>query len=428
MVMVLWSLLLAVGHCCTRMGSFPRIIKNFAREGVPTQSDTSGNRLANLAIDGKDDTWSQTVSYGSNAWWKLTLERSHLIDEIRIWSGERNAYLWGASIYIDGVLVGVFRENIKHPIILSFSNLYVAGSSIKIVGGSYALLLAEVQVYGDEICQDRINIAGLGRATQSDTYKGRVASNAIDGNTNGFITGTQSHTLTERSGQAWWKVTFVKPHLICGVVIYNRMDCCQERLSGFSVYVGETEFGKVQFLDGKGSYSFWKKAKTSDTVTVTGGDSYLHMAEVEVFECPCENIAGDGLATQIDVNKQRVAALAIDGNIDGDSVPFGGSVTHTESKGSGAWWKLTFPESRLISEIIIYNRQNCCSERINDVSIYVEDTLIGIVEYEHGKLAYKFSNIGMMGDTVTVVGGESYLELAEVLIFQESNCRVLGDL
>src|SRR5262249_55935006 len=80
------------------------------------------------------------------------------------------------------------------------------------------------------------NLALGKTATQSSTAFGGDAARAVDGNVDGdFFAG--SVTSTEHEAQAWWQVDLGAMTDIGEVVIYNRTDCCSERLADFDVLV-----------------------------------------------------------------------------------------------------------------------------------------------------------------------------------------------
>lgn len=91
------------------------------------------------------------------------------------------------------------------------------------------LTMSEVQVFSNAI-----NIAPSGKATQSSNYPNSPASKAIDGNHNGSFT-TCSCT-TEQLG-AWWELDLGKSVDIDSVAVWNRTDCCPERLDNISIEI-----------------------------------------------------------------------------------------------------------------------------------------------------------------------------------------------
>lgn len=76
-------------------------------------------------------------------------------------------------------------------------------------------------------------------ATQSSSYEGTdsyVARRAVDGDTNGGAsTGSVSITNSEQS--AWWQVDLGSEKLIQKIHIFNRTDCCKNRLSHYRVSI-----------------------------------------------------------------------------------------------------------------------------------------------------------------------------------------------
>ena len=74
------------------------------------------------------------------------------------------------------------------------------------------------------------------------------------------------------------------------------------------------------------------------------------------------NIARQGVATQTrkySLKAKGFAAYAIDGNTDGIFAK--GSCMHTEPV-SDPWWKVTFMDDILVTDVIITNRADCCGE------------------------------------------------------------------
>jgi len=95
------------------------------------------------------------------------------------------------------------------------------------------LTISEVQVFSAGK-----NIARTGKATQSSVGYSSPASKAIDGNRNGSFASC-SCTASERN--AWWEVDLGGEFAISSVAVWNRTDCCPERLDNLS----------IQILDGK---------------------------------------------------------------------------------------------------------------------------------------------------------------------------------
>ncbi|KAM6910476.1 uncharacterized protein FYW49_012415 [Xenentodon cancila] len=86
------------------------------------------------------------------------------------------------------------------------------------------------------------------------------------------------------------------------------------------------------------------------------------------------NVALLGKATQSDQIDSGLAAAdyAIDGNREPDSRK--GSCSHTDAH-TNPWWRVDLLESHIISSVIITNRGDCCSERLNGLEIYIGNSL-----------------------------------------------------
>lgn len=135
------------------------------------------------------------------------------------------------------------------------------------------------------------NIA-LGKpATQSSDHSDGThnAGKAVDGNLSTF-----SHT-DNINVDAWWKVDLEQSYSISRITIYNRQDCCQERLTNFYVqligadrntvlaqkYIGSPVGESITLTD-------WPQEVLAAYVKILmkKRDSpvlYLHMAEVQVY-------------------------------------------------------------------------------------------------------------------------------------------------
>ena len=76
-----------------------------------------------------------------------------------------------------------------------------------------------------------LDIAYKHTATQSSIAYGGDPSRAVDGNTSGVF-GNASVTHTNDEVNPWWQVQLSGSRPVSYVTIYNRTDCCNDRLSG----------------------------------------------------------------------------------------------------------------------------------------------------------------------------------------------------
>ena len=133
-------------------------------------------------------------------------------------------------------------------------------------------------------------------ATQSSTNFGGSAVRAIDGNTVGA---QNSVTHTNMESQPWLDIDLGEVSDVTSVTVWNRTDCCRERLKDFHVLISETPFAAGSTLTSNlgnpaiSSY-FHSGELTGDSATVPlvgsgryvrvqlQGSDFLSLAEVSV--------------------------------------------------------------------------------------------------------------------------------------------------
>ncbi|WP_317197644.1 carbohydrate-binding protein [Neotamlana laminarinivorans] len=163
------------------------------------------------------------------------------------------------------------------------SDLYVV-----FTGSSGYLLDIDSFTLSGNSSSSSTNLALEGTAEQSSTGYGGVASRAIDGNTSGvWNQNSVTHSATNEY-QSWWQVRLANDTNIEEIVIWNRTNCCMDRLSNFDVFVYNVAGNQV--------YKTTITETPTPSVTInTGGvfgnrvrvklkDSQpLSLAEVQVF-------------------------------------------------------------------------------------------------------------------------------------------------
>jgi hypothetical protein len=133
-------------------------------------------------------------------------------------------------------------------------------------------------------------------ASQSSIAFDAPASRAVDGNTSGnWSNNSVTHTNFEH--QPWWQVDLGSVQQIGAVILWNRTDCCSERLSNFYVLVSDNPFSSADLTAtinqaGVSNYYTADSVGTSKEIGVyrsgryvrvqLAGDNYLSLAEVEV--------------------------------------------------------------------------------------------------------------------------------------------------
>ncbi|RUS73293.1 hypothetical protein EGW08_018942, partial [Elysia chlorotica] len=128
------------------------------------------------------------------------------------------------------------------------------------------------------------------------------------------------------------------------------------------------------------------------------------------------------------------ASNAVDGRTD-DPNKAGHTCTHTDHKGSHGWWELEFSRPVDISSFLIYNRFDCCQERLEKFKLTVKpgsstDTPYIYTEPGDRKLTYEVVPyppirfpVRELRFDVDNQGTNVILTLCEVFVFGESHCQ-----
>jgi len=145
----------------------------------------------------------------------------------------------------------------------------------------------------DGLFSGKLNVAKGKKATQSSESHGGKAYRAVDGNTSG-IWSKNSVTHTSSQCDQWWEVDLNGVYDVEYIAIYNRLDCCQERLTNFIVELLSTDAsGKpvaVEDVEHNGPAKpvtlihFESSEKGSKVRIQLKGCGYLSLAEVEVYD------------------------------------------------------------------------------------------------------------------------------------------------
>ncbi len=131
-----------------------------------------------------------------------------------------------------------------------------------------------------------INIAQGKPATQSSNLNGTyLAPNAVDGNTDGNILNlSTSHTNNEL--QAWWQVDLQGVYFIDTITLWNRTDCCSDRLSNFDVLTSQDGLTWTTFYypgTAPTTTNFAINANARYVKVQLRGTNALQLAEVQVW-------------------------------------------------------------------------------------------------------------------------------------------------
>jgi hypothetical protein len=224
------------------------------------------------------------------------------------------------------------------------------------------------------------------------------------------------------------------------VKLWNRVDCCQDRLSNFYILVSDTPFASTNLtttLNQSGVSSYYTAGAAGATLTQSinrsgryvrvqlTGTNYLSLAEVEVFGSA--NLAASGAATQSSdyPSPGYTADKAINGSF--------ADVTHTQLE-SQPWWQVDLGSVRPLGTVRLWNRGDCCQDRLSNFYVFVSDNPFqstsltqtqnqaGVVSYyitgQAGSPSVINMNYGQTGRYVRVqLAGSNYLSLTEVQVW-----------
>jgi len=144
------------------------------------------------------------------------------------------------------------------------------------------------------------NVAVGKAAVQSSTFAiSSTANKAVDGNTDGnFNNGSIMHSLYEM--KPWWQVDLGATVSVSSIEIWNRTDCCLERLNDYWVFVSNTPFlasdTPETLATRAGTWNNHQTVQPNPSSVISAGGAqgryvrvqlsgwnYLNMAEVKVM-------------------------------------------------------------------------------------------------------------------------------------------------
>jgi len=267
------------------------VYSNIAHMGIASTSNSKPSSKPELAIDGKNTGFKWKKGY-----WQVSFAHQvHFIRNIKLKFGgngklcndmtlevldasDEVVFTTGPNIHCTGAAGGQ-------------ANVYVGmeGYSVRVTNKKKREMnLIEAQVFG----YMKVNLAFNGLASQSSIGYSGAATRGNDGNTDGNWSGASvTHTANER--QPWWKVDLGGSFPIHTVKLYNRIDCCEARLSGFQVQLLDSEGSVVASKDYDNRmiitnsmtmiFDDIKASQVKVLLKDTGVDRVLSLAEVEVF-------------------------------------------------------------------------------------------------------------------------------------------------
>ncbi|XP_063681935.1 fucolectin-7-like [Bolinopsis microptera] len=130
------------------------------------------------------------------------------------------------------------------------------------------------------------NMLTIASAEMKNHYGPYPPSNLMDGDLNNF-----AHTLEAEDGM-WMRVNLETQSSVTKVIIYNRQNCCQERIVGASVFIKTgneqvTDCGKISSEES--TYTFDCEGDGNIVeISQEGTVGDWNIAEIEVYGTPAK--------------------------------------------------------------------------------------------------------------------------------------------
>ncbi|MCX5745472.1 MAG: discoidin domain-containing protein [Proteobacteria bacterium] len=398
---------------------------NLARRGIARQSSVVLGAGADRAIDGNPDgNWlGNSVTHtnaGPNQWLELDLRSVQAVGTIAVMNRTDCCAARAAGVRV--ALSNTPCDVPNQPAIAfgtltgeSVTRLDVSGAAGRYVclrqDGPDALSVAEIQVFAPGL----EHLPASARA--STTAFGAVAARVLDGESSGLWTrGAMFHSGANADGTPsdsapWLEIDLKEPTPIGDVVIYNRTDCCTDRLAEARVELSldpcdlpTRRLLREELVPSIGRVKAMNTWTHRYSVTVAGTVAartqldfieapraryvcvrhdrrqFLTIAEVEVHAgVAADNLARRGTATQSTTVLGASAERAIDGWTDGTWGS--GSITHSDSL-AGQWWQVDLGREEQVRAIAVWNRTDCCSERLNGAVVQLTNEVCAKPEAE----------------------------------------------
>ncbi|XP_056608909.1 uncharacterized protein LOC130426255 [Triplophysa dalaica] len=280
------------------------------------------------------------------------------------------------------------------------------------------------------------NSARLGVSSQSSDFDSFFSSYAVDGR-------LDSYTHTNGDTDPWWRVDLLNVYKVNRVLITNKnSDYYYTRINGAVIRVGNNSqdfysnpiCAVISTIPSGATETFYCGGMKGRYVHIhiPGDGKILTVREIEVYGFIAGNVALDGVATQSSTYEDWSADRGIDGNR--GLVEQNTSCTETAPGNNDPWWRLDLHDVYCVNRVVITNRFDCCSERLNGAEIHIGNSLenngnnnplcAAIPGIPVGQ-SWTFPCGGMVGRYVNVFlpGNQKILNLCEVEVYVEDICK-----
>ena len=382
-----------------------------------SQSTTLGGFAASLAVNGLTGDFTHTDQSDVNPSWTVDfgqmfnlqgfeiLNRGdgccpHRLQDITITVRDQSdAVVFTSALLNPGNALG------GPPRLQGVFPLDLAGRKVTITrtanpGEEGVLSLGEVRIFGYD---PPVTIPAYGcgtnlthvsfptrRVTQSTEYGGYPAVNAVNGNY--YDGGDFTHTQGGGDPNPYWAVDFGALVNLERLTIFNRYQCCPERLSDVTIRVLDGDGDVVwtspvlnpgNVLGGPAKLDVTIPLGLSARIVVISlpPNGVLSMAEVDIFGSTIVPPPVPALAAGSNLTHVGFPTLCVRQSIDWTAYPAGnalngdyfGDFTHTLGGDPNPSWTVDFNALVHLERITMFNRSGCCPERLSDVTVTLMD-------------------------------------------------------
>lgn len=258
--------------------------------------------------------------------------------------------------------------------------------------------------------------------SNNNVAKGKTATSSTkytnDQNPNNLLDGSlvaRPHPQGFTSGRAsgdWVLINLGSDHLIDHCVIYNRSDCCGNRLIDATLSLldaSQKEFQSKKITEGTSSVKVSFQSMSTRFVELqmpSSGDHYINISQIVCYDVTGKNVSQEKTVTASSkyTNEQNPNSLT-DGSLIARPYPSG----FTSKNPTGDWVRINLGNDYQIDKCVIYNRSDCCGNRINGASLRLLDKSESLLTAK--KIEGQGSSVEVDFANAEKFQGISYLEL-----------------
>ncbi|NBX18996.1 MAG: hypothetical protein EBR09_16735, partial [Proteobacteria bacterium] len=198
----------------------------------------------------------------------------------------------------------------------------------------------------------------------------------VDGDTS--VTAPLAHTAS--TAMDWMMIDLGQTGFVNHVQIFNRLDCCEQRINNFEVRVGySSEFwnnpacvtGGAWFSDVKNFSCVLNGRYVSIRIMTSGGGLWLNLRELQVYGLKTSNLARACSAGNCPVTTSSVLTAEFPESFAVNGITNDKFISLLENN---PYLMIDMQQTVFVAMVRIWNRADCCWERLDNFQIRVGDS------------------------------------------------------